>query len=49
MLKFFDAIRDGENSDPGWKKVGSRIGKNTPDPKHCILERLLVRLENVTN
>jgi hypothetical protein len=30
ILKFFDAdpgfgIRDGNNSDPGWKKVGSGI------------------------
>jgi hypothetical protein len=31
-------IRNGKNSDPGWKKVGSRI--NIPDPQHwqfCIL------------
>jgi hypothetical protein len=26
-------IRDGKNSDPGWKKFGSGI--NIPDPKHC--------------
>ncbi len=30
ILKFFDAdpgIRDGKNSDPGWKKFGSGIKK----------------------
>jgi hypothetical protein len=37
ILKLFDAypgsgIRDGKNSDPGWKKVGSGI--NIPDPQH---------------
>jgi hypothetical protein len=26
-------IRDGNNSDPGWKKFGSGI--NIPDPQHC--------------
>ncbi len=41
-LKFFDAdpgsgmekirIRDGKNSDPGWKKFGSGI--NILDPQH---------------
>jgi hypothetical protein len=25
-------IRDGDSSDPGWKKVGS--GTNIPDPQH---------------
>ncbi len=25
-------VRDGNNSDPGWKKVGSGI--NIPDPQH---------------
>jgi hypothetical protein len=25
-------IRDGDGSDPGWKKVGSGI--NIPDPQH---------------
>ncbi len=25
-------IRDGDSSDPGWKKVGS--GMNIPDPQH---------------
>jgi hypothetical protein len=25
-------IRDGNNSDPGWKKVG--YGINIPDPQH---------------
>jgi hypothetical protein len=41
ILKFFDAdpgsgsgIRDGDSSDPGWKKVGSGI--NIPDPQHCL-------------
>ena len=29
-------IRDGDTSDPGWKKVGSEI--NIPDPQHCIKE-----------
>jgi hypothetical protein len=28
-------IRNGNNSDPGWKKVGSRI--NIPDAQHCPL------------
>jgi hypothetical protein len=28
-------IRDGKNSDPGWKKFGSGI--NIPDPQHCKL------------
>jgi hypothetical protein len=28
-------IRDGKKSDPGWKKVGSRIGDKYPeDPQH---------------
>jgi hypothetical protein len=27
-------IRDGKNLDPGWKKFGSGIGKNIPDPQH---------------
>ncbi len=27
-------IRDGKKSDPGWKKVGSGIGKNIPDLQH---------------
>jgi hypothetical protein len=47
ILKFFDedpgsGIRDGDSSDPGWKKVGSGIrdkhpgsGINIPDPPHC--------------
>ncbi len=40
ILKFFDEdpgsrIRDGDSSDPGWKKVGSGI--NIPDPPHCRL------------
>jgi hypothetical protein len=26
--------RDGKNSDPGWKKIGSGI--NTPDQQHCV-------------
>ncbi len=26
-------IRDGDSTDPGWKKVGSGI--NIPDPPHC--------------
>jgi hypothetical protein len=25
--------------NPGWKKVGSGIGINIPDPQHCILNR----------
>ncbi len=32
-------IRDGDNSDPGWKKVGSGI--NIPDPQHCSRGYLL--------
>ncbi len=35
-LKYLNSlmrIRDGNNSDPGWKKVGSGI--NIPDPQHC--------------
>jgi hypothetical protein len=48
ILIFFDAghgIRDGENLDPGWKKLGSGLEKtrirdswsgiNIPDPQHC--------------
>jgi hypothetical protein len=27
-------IRDGDSTDPGWKKVGSGI--NIPDPQHCL-------------
>ena len=43
ILKFFDedpgsGIRDGDSSDPGWKKVGSGI--NIPDPQHWILEEV---------
>jgi hypothetical protein len=37
-LKYLNSlmrIRDGKNSDPGWKKVGSGIEKNIPDPQHC--------------
>jgi hypothetical protein len=29
-------IRDGKNSDPGWKKVGSGIRIIIPDPQHCV-------------
>jgi len=29
-------IRDGDSSDPGWKKVGSGIGINIPDPPHWL-------------
>jgi hypothetical protein len=35
-LKYLNSlmrIRDGDSSDPGWKKVGSGI--NIPDPQHC--------------
>ncbi len=32
--KFSMRIRDGKNSDPGWKKLGSWI--NIPDPHHCL-------------
>jgi hypothetical protein len=38
-LKYLNSlmrIRDGKNSDPGWEKVGSGIGKNNPDPLHWI-------------
>jgi hypothetical protein len=38
-LKYLNSwmrIRDGDSSDPGWKKVGSEI--NIPDPQHCIKE-----------
>ncbi len=28
-------MREGKNSDPGWKKVGSGIGRNIPDQQHC--------------
>jgi hypothetical protein len=37
ILKFLDAVPGSgmrKNSDPGWKKFGSRI--NTPDPQHCF-------------
>jgi hypothetical protein len=39
ILKFLNAdpgsvIRDGNNLDPGWKKVGSGI--NIPDPQHWL-------------
>jgi hypothetical protein len=27
-------IRDGKNSDPGWKKYGSGIRHKHPDPQH---------------
>jgi hypothetical protein len=27
-------LRDGKNSDPGWKKFGS--GMSTPDQQHCV-------------
>jgi hypothetical protein len=32
ILKFLKQIRDGNNSEPGWKKVGPGI--NIPDPQH---------------
>jgi hypothetical protein len=43
-LKYFNSlrrIRDGNNSDPGRKKVGSGMEKvgseiNIPDPQHCL-------------
>jgi hypothetical protein len=39
ILKFFDedpgsGFRDGDSSDPGWKKVGSGI--KIPDPHPCF-------------
>ncbi len=39
-LKYFNSlirIRDGDSSDPGWKKVGSGI--NITDPQHCIIRK----------
>jgi hypothetical protein len=39
ILKVFDAdpIRDGKNSDLGWKKVGSGVRDiNIPDSQHCL-------------
>ncbi len=30
-------IRDGDSSDPGWKKVGSGI--NIPDPQHWMAHK----------
>jgi hypothetical protein len=36
-LKYLNSlmrIRDGDSSDPGWKKVETGI----PDPQHCIKE-----------
>jgi hypothetical protein len=40
ILKFFDVVRDPgwKNSDPGWKKVGSGIRINIPDPQHCLFQ-----------
>jgi hypothetical protein len=40
ILKYFDAdpgsrIRDGDSSDPGWKKSDPGSGINIPDPQHC--------------
>ncbi len=39
MLKFFDAEPDRGSGifltlDPGWKKFGSEIQVNIPDPQH---------------
>jgi hypothetical protein len=33
-LNSFMQIRDGDSSDPGWKKVGSGIQDKIPDPQH---------------
>jgi hypothetical protein len=33
---FQTGIRDGKNSDPGWRKFGSGI--NIPDPQHWTEE-----------
>jgi hypothetical protein len=38
-LKYLNSlmrIRDGDSSDPGWKKLGSGI--NIPDPQHCLIQ-----------
>jgi hypothetical protein len=40
-LKYLNSLiwnRDGKKSDPGWKKVGSRIrDKNIPDLQHWLM------------
>jgi hypothetical protein len=43
-------IRDGDSSDPGWKK--SRIrdpgsGINIPDPQHCYLGMFMVEADSI--
>jgi hypothetical protein len=30
-------IRDGDSSDPGWKKSDPGYGINIPDPPHCSI------------
>jgi hypothetical protein len=36
ILKFFDADPGSEMRDPGWKKFGSGIRINIPDPQHWV-------------
>jgi hypothetical protein len=38
-LNSFMWIRDGKNSDPGWKKVGSGIRKKYPRSATLLLSR----------
>ncbi len=40
-------IRDGDRSDPGWKKSdrGSRI--NIPDPQHCFFESCVLEISHL--
>jgi hypothetical protein len=35
-LNYMMPIRDGDSTDPGWKKV--RSGINIPDLQHCFKE-----------
>ncbi len=42
-LKYLNSlmrIRDGKNSDPGWKKFG--FGTNIPDPQHRLQTYLVI-------